>query len=158
MRVAIMGNSGSGKSTYAARLVAQTGAAMLELDGIVWELGQIAVPRPTEQVHADLAAFLAAHDAWVIEGCDGDLVEAALAARPELVFLNPGLAACLANNRRRPWEPHKYDDPADQERMLPHLLAWVESYYTRDDPRSYAWHRRIFDAYDGPKRELTGAP
>jgi adenylate kinase family enzyme len=156
MRIAIMGNSGSGKSTYAARLVAETGAALLELDGIVWELRKIAVARPADQVLADLAGFLAAHDAWVIEGCDGDLIEAVLPARPELIFLNPGAATCAANNRRRPWEPHKYGDPADQERMLPHLLAWVESYYTRDDPRSYAWHRRVFDGYDGPKRELTG--
>lgn len=155
MRVAIMGNSGSGKSTYAARLVAETGVALLELDGIVWELRKIAVARPVEQVRADLAAFLAAHDAWVVEGCYGDLIQAALAAQPELVFMNPGLAACLANNRRRPWEPHKYADPADQERMLPSLLAWVEAYYTRDDPWSYTHHRRIFDAYDGPKRELT---
>ena len=148
-----MGNSGSGKSTYAARVVAETGAAMLELDGIVWEPHEVAVARPAEQVRAELAAFVAAHDTWVIEGCDGDLIEAVLASGPELVFLNPGLAACVANNQRRPYEPHKYDDPADQERMLPYLLAWVESYYTRDDPRSYVWHRRIFDAYDGPKRE-----
>ncbi|HEX7841204.1 MAG TPA: hypothetical protein VF469_27185 [Kofleriaceae bacterium] len=157
MRIAILGNSGSGKSTYAARLAVETGAARLELDGIVWELRQIAVARPAEAVRADLAAFLAAHEAWVIEGCDGDLIEAVLAAAPglELVFLNPGAAVCVANNRRRPWEPHKYADPADQERMLPHLLAWVESYYTRDDPRSYAWHRRVFDGYAGPKRELT---
>ena len=155
MRVAIMGNSGSGKSTYAARLAAETGAALLELDGIVWELRKIAVARPADQVRADLTAFLAAHDAWVVEGCDGDLIEAVLAGGPELVLMNPGVAACLANNRRRPWEPHKFDDPADQERMLPHLLAWVESYYTRDDPRSYAWHRRLFDGYAGPKRELT---
>lgn len=155
MRVAILGNSGSGKSTCAARLAAETGAPLLELDGIVWAPNEIAVARPAGQVRADLAAFLAANPSWIIEGCDGDLVEAALTARPELVFLNPGLAACLANNRRRPWEPHKYADPADQERMLPALLDWVESYYTRDDPRSYAWHRRVFDAYDGPKRELT---
>jgi adenylate kinase family enzyme len=155
LRVAIMGNSGSGKSTCAARWVAETGAALLELDGIVWEPHQIAVARPAERVRADLAAFVAAHPAWVVEGCDGDLIEVVLAAEPELVFLNPGVAACVANNRRRPWQPHKYDDPADQERMLPHLLAWVESYYTRDDPRSYAWHRRVFDGYAGPKRELT---
>lgn len=145
----------SGKSTYAARVVAQTDAAILELDGIVWEPGQIAVMRPAEQVRSDLAAFLAEHRAWVVEGCYGDLIQATLVARPELVFLNSGLEACLANNRGRPWEPHKYDDAADQDRMLPRLLARVESYYTRDDRCSYAWHRRIFDAYDGPKRELT---
>jgi aminoglycoside phosphotransferase (APT) family kinase protein len=90
----------------------------------------------------------------VIEGCDGDLVELALAAYTELVFMNPGVEACLEHNRRRPWEPHKYDDPVDQERMLAPLLAWVEGYHARTDVRSYGFHRRLFDAHRGAKREL----
>ena len=155
MRTLVIGNSGSGKSTYAARLAAQADVPRLELDEIVWEPHQIAVARPAERVRADLDAFLAAHDRWVIEGCDGDLVEHALPWCTELVMLNPGVEACLANNRRRPWEPHKYDSAAVQERMLPFLLAWVESYYTRDDARSYAYHRRLFDGFTGAKRELV---
>ena len=103
MKLVVIGNSGSGKSTFARRAAAE-------------------------------------HDLVYLE---------------QLVFMNPGVAACVANNRRRPWEPHKYDSAADQERMLPTLLAWVEGYYTRDDPRSYAYHRRLFDAFTGPKRELA---
>jgi adenylate kinase family enzyme len=154
VRTLVVGNSGSGKSTFAARLAAREQLARLELDDIVWEPHQIAVARPLPAVHADLAVFLAAHDRWVIEGCDGDLVERALPVCTELVFLNPGVEVCLANDRRRPWEPHKYDSAADQERMLPFLLQWVESYYTRNDPRSYAYHRRLFDAFAGTKREI----
>jgi hypothetical protein len=44
----------------------------------------------------------------VIEGCYGELVEATAPQCTQLVFLNPGLDACLANNARRPWAPHKY--------------------------------------------------
>lgn len=154
MRTLIFGNSGSGKSTYARELVTEHGLELLELDAIVWEPHQIAVPRAPERVHADLATFLERHRRWVMEGCDGDLIELALPACSELVLMNPGLEACLENNRRRPWEPHKYDTAADQERMLPALLAWVEGYYTRTDPRSYAFHRRVFDAFAGPRREL----
>jgi adenylate kinase family enzyme len=155
VRLLVIGNSGSGKSTLAKRAAAEHGLVVLELDMIVWEPGQIGVERAAEAKRADLAAFVAAHDRWVIEGCDGDLAEAALPACSELVFMNPGVAACLANNRRRPWEAHKYESAADQERMLPNLVAWVESYYTRSDPRSYAYHRRLFDAFAGGKRELT---
>ena len=66
-----------------------------------------------------------------------------------------GLAA---NNRRRPWEPPKYESPEAQEAMLANLLAWVESYYTRDDQWSLRYHRRLFEAYTGKKAELTGLP
>lgn len=70
--------------------------------------------------------------------------------------MNPGAAACAANNRRRPWEPHKYASAAEQDRNLPMLLEWVQSYYTRQDVRSYAYHRRLFDAFAGNKREVRG--
>ncbi len=153
-RLLVVGNSGSGKSSYARRVATAGGATYLALDSIVWEPHQIGVERPQADVRADLAAFLAAHERWVIEGCYGELIACALPACSRLLFLNPGLAACLANNRRRPWEPHKYDSPDDQARLLPNLQAWVESYYTRTDPWSYAYHRRLFDGFDGDKREI----
>jgi adenylate kinase family enzyme len=155
VRRLIVGNSGSGKSTYAACSARAHGLASLELDSIVWEPHKVAVARPADDVRADLRSFLATHQRWVIEGCDGDLVLAALHACTELLFLNPGVAVCLEDNRRRPWEPHKYMAPEEQARMLPHLLAWVAEYYTRDGPRSYAFHRRLFDGYSGVKREMT---
>ena len=155
MRFLIMGNSGSGKSWHARTLAAQHGLAHLDLDTIVFVPGLIAVERPHAEVLADLNAFIAEHDAWVVEGCYGDLIEAALPVCSELVFMNPGLEACLANNRRRPWEPHKYAWKEKQDSMLPFLLDWVANYYTRDDRCSYACHRRVFDAHGGPKREVT---
>jgi len=155
MRILIMGNSGSGKSYRAQALAAQHGLAHLDLDTIVWEPGQIAVPRAPAQVRADLLAFVEGNANWVAEGCYGDLVEAALPYCSELVFMNPGLEACLDNNRRRPWEPHKYDSLAAQQSKLAFLLDWVAGYYTRDDTMSYARHRRLFDGFTGTKTEVT---
>ena len=154
MRLLIVGNSGSGKSTYAERRARAADVPCLPLDGLVWEPHQIAVERPPAVVRAELRAFLDRHDRWVIEGCDGDLVAAALPWCSELLFLNPGVETCLRNNRARPWEPHKYDSPEAQQTMLAFLLGWVESYYARDDPRSLAYHRRVFDGFAGPKREI----
>jgi adenylate kinase family enzyme len=155
MRTVIIGNSGSGKSTLASRLASSHRLALLELDTIVWEPHQVAVPRPVAAVHAELRTFITSHERWVVEGCDGDLAELALPFCTELIFLNPGLQVCRERNQRRPWEPHKYDRAEDQQRMLPSLLAWIEDYYTRTDPRSYAFHRRLFDAYQGLKQELV---
>ncbi len=155
MRLLLFGNSGSGKSHCASQLAAAHALAHLDLDRIVWEPDRIAVQRPPAAVLADLGGFVARHRRWVIEGCYGELIEAAAPYCTELVFLNPGLAACLANNRCRAWEPHKYASKEAQDAMLPALLDWVRGYYERDDDWSYARHRRIFDAFTGIKRELT---
>ena len=153
--VVIIGNSGSGKSTLARKLAETNGAATLDLDTIVWEPGKIAVPRTPEAAQADLEAFCSTHPDWIAEGCYGGLAEYALRWKPELIFVNPAEAACLANCRARPWEPHKYASKAVQDSKLDFLLNWVSAYYTRDDDMSLARHRAIFDAYAGPKREIT---
>lgn len=157
MKIVVFGNSGSGKSTHAKALSARHGLAHLDLDTIVWEPGQIAVPRPAEAVAASLQAFMDSEPRWVIEGCYGELVAMAAKHSSSLVFLNPGRELCLANNQRRPWEPHKYESMAAQQSMLEALQAWVSSYYTRDDPWSYAAHRRLFDAHEGAKTEHVSA-
>lgn len=155
MRILIMGNSGSGKSTLARRLAKEHQLAALDLDTIVWEPGQVAVPRAPEAVAASLAAFVAANPGWVIEGCYGDLIEQVLPHCSQLLFLNPGVDACLANNRRRPWEPHKYASQEAQDAMFETLQDWVRTYDTREDAWSYAAHRRIFDGFGGDKAEVV---
>jgi adenylate kinase family enzyme len=153
MRVLVFGNSGSGKSTYARALAAREDLAYLDLDSIVWERGKIAVQRSRESVAASLQSFVASNTAWVIEGCYGELVRAASAHCTLLVFLNPGMDACLANNLRRPWEPHKYASLELQNTMLRQLQEWVAGYYHREDAWSYRVHREIFDAFAGSKVE-----
>lgn len=158
MRILVFGNSGSGKTTYARALAVQHALPHLDLDSIVWEPGQVAVLRPADAIMASLQEFLARQDSWIIEGCYGELVEAAAGRSTHLVFLNPGLATCLDNNRRRPWEPHKYASLEDQNTMLATLQAWVADYFTRGGAWSYEAHRRIFDAHIGSKNEYTSAP
>lgn len=158
MRILLFGNSGSGKTVCAQRLAAAQGLARLDLDTIVWLPGAGATQRPAQAVVADLQQFIDRHQNWVIEGCYGELIETAAARCTELVFLNPGLATCVDNSRRRLWEAHKYASPAEQDAALPALLDWVRGYYTRDDSWSCAYHRRLFDAFAGAKRELTVLP
>ena len=152
-RLLIFGNSGSGKSTLARALGAQQQLPHLDLDTIVWEPGRVAVQRQPEAILQSLQEFLGANPSWIIEGCYGELIEAAAVECTELIFLNPGLDACLANNRRRTFEPHKYASMEQQDAMLEQLQAWVAEYYTREGSWSYRHHRRLFDAHRGPKRE-----
>lgn len=153
MKTLIFGNSGSGKSTLALRLAQDHCLAHLDLDAIVWEPGKIAVPRGPEAVAESLQAFISSHMRWVIEGCYGELIEAASIHCTELIFLNPGLGTCLEHNRHRPWEPHKYSSKHAQDEMLGNLQTWVADYYERQDQWSYHAHRRIFDAFTGYKCE-----
>jgi len=63
---------------YARALAAREGLPYLDLDSIVWETGKIAVQRPSESVAASLQSFIDSHAAWIIEGCYGELVRAAV--------------------------------------------------------------------------------
>lgn len=158
LRVAILGNSGSGKSTVARWLAARGGAASLDLDSVAWEPGRIAVARPTELAAADVREFCRSHPSWIVEGCYADLIAVALESSPRLLFLNPGMDICLENCRTRPWEPHKYASKQEQDAHLAFLLAWVRDYHSRDGAMSFAEHSRCFAGYRGPKVELTGRP
>lgn len=155
MRIVILGNSGSGKSTLAREFAANRYLTALDLDTVAWERGKIAVPRNSRDAIADVHAFCNANEQWVIEGCYASLAHAALEWSPMLLFLDPGLDACLSNCRNRPWEPHKYPSRQEQDEKLAFLLAWVDQYYIRKDDHSLISHQALFDGYGGPKHKLT---
>jgi adenylate kinase family enzyme len=155
MRVAIVGNSGSGKSTLASQIAASHSLTALDLDTVFWEPRQVAVARPPDAVAADVTAFCASHEKWVVEGCYAALVRHALEHSPILLFMDPGVDGCLANCRRRPWEPHKYASKAEQDEKLAFLMSWVREYYTREDDLSLAAHQTLFESYRGPKLRLA---
>lgn len=155
MRIAILGNSGSGKSTLAHGIATQFDMEALDLDGFAWEPGQIAVARNPGAARADVEAFCAIHEHWVIEGCYANLIRATLGASPLLLFLDPGVETCLSHCRQRPWEPHKYASKVDQDEKLAFLLNWVREYYTRDGDLSLRAHQALFENYPGPKQKIT---
>ena len=154
MRVLVFGNSGSGKSTFARRLSAQHNLKELDLDLVVWSKTEFAKFRPDEEIIRELDAFVAANSSWVVEGCYGRWMEHLQSHCTEMVFLNPGEAACLANCRARPWEPNKYPTQAEQDAKLAFLLDWVRGYYSRTDALSLQAHRRLFESFNGAKQEV----
>jgi hypothetical protein len=72
-----------------------------------------------------------------------------------MVFMNFGETVCLRNCRVRPLEPHKYGTKEEQNAKLSLLLDWVRAYYSRSDDMSLQEHRRLFDSFQGQKREIT---
>ena len=158
MRIAILGNSGSGKSTLARWLATRAAVALLDLDTVAWQPGQIAVARSPEVARRDVRAFCGKNDGWVVEGCYATLIGVALEFEPRLIFLNPGEAQCLEYCSARPWESHKYASKEEQDERLSFLLSWVSEYYRRDGELSLAGHRRCFEEYAGAKSELYAQP
>ncbi len=153
-RILILGNSGSGKSTYAKSVAKRDGLAHIDLDSYAWRPTDPPVRRAVEESLGKLRAALP-EDGWVVEGCYADLLRGLSQDAELLVFLNPGVEACVRHCRARPFEPLKYDEPEAQDANLAMLIEWVRGYETRDGPMSLAVHRTLFDAFEGEKRELT---
>lgn len=153
MKIVLLGNAGAGKSTMAGRLIGGRNIPRLSLDKIAWHEGT--ERKPLEASLRELYVFIENNDQWVIEGCYGDLVDAALPYCTELRFLNPGVEVCVEHCKRRPWEPTKFSSAEDQQAMLDQLIQWVREYESRDDEYGLKRHRSIFDNFPGPKREYT---
>lgn len=152
-RIVIFGNSGSGKSSLAKALAARHGVEHLDLDVIAWEPERPGVRADAVESERALLRFVEASDGWVIEGCYSGLLGVAAAHCTEMIFLNPGVEACVENCGVRPWEPHKYETREAQGANLRMLIEWVREYETREDEFSLREHRRLFDAHRGPKVE-----
>ncbi len=153
MKTFILGNAGSGKTTLAAKLANESGAARLSLDDVAFGGGT--KRRPVEESVADLMQFIASHDSWVIEGCYAEIISAVIKEDHELVFLNPGSETCVARCRDRAWEPEKFASPEEQQQHLEALIDWVRSYETRADEYGLQAHRQFFDDFPGGKWEVT---
>ena len=154
-RYVLLGNSGSGKSTLAARLARGGDLAHLDLDSLAWEPVKPPRRRPVAESTREITSFIAANSRWVVEGCYADLLQVALPGCTRLLFLNPGIAACIANARLRPWEPHKYPSKEVQDANLEMLIGWIGEYEMRRDTFSLTAHRALFDSFAGEKIELT---
>lgn len=152
-RILIFGNAGSGKSSLAKALSGLHRAEHLDLDLIAWEAGRPGVRAPFARSRRALLRFIRGQAGWVIEGCYSGLLREAAAHCTELIFLNPGVEACVRNCEARPWEPHKYASREAQDANLRMLVGWVREYETRGDEFSLREHRRLFDAHAGRKVE-----
>ena len=151
MKIVLLGNAGAGKTTMAKQLMGEQAIAHLSLDQIAWN--QSVTRKPLAESITLLENFIEIHDQWIIEGCYGDLVEAALPHCDELRFLNPGVNVCIAHCRQRPWEPDKFSSPEAQQSMLTTLIDWVKDYESRTDEFGLKRHREIFETFTGNKRE-----
>lgn len=155
MKLLIMGNSASGKSTLALRLSRSLGVKHLDLDTLAW---QADTSEPTrlalDESARAIEACVEGAEHWVVEGCYTDLLSLLGARASHLVFLDLPVETCLRNATQRPWEPHKYASAREQDENLPMLIRWIEQYDERVDVFSRREHRALFDRFTGVKTRL----
>ena len=154
-KILIFGNSGSGKTTLARQLAEKYKAAHFDLDTIAWQASTPPQRAPVSDSLTLINSFFDANDAWVIEGCYGDLIELVSDQANEMIFMNLPLAQCISNAKQRPWEPHKYSSKQAQDDNLAMLIDWITDYQTRDDSFSKQAHESLYEQFRGLKSMRT---
>ena len=152
LRIVVIGNSASGKSTLASSLASEHGLEHLDLDTLAWQSTTPPERVPLNIAEKELRQFTSRHDRWVVEGCYADLMALLLAEATELMFLDLPVEACQRNARVRPWEPHKYPSKDAQDANLAMLSDWIAAYPTRSGVLGRQAHQELFDSFKGKKQ------
>jgi adenylate kinase family enzyme len=146
-RTVIIGNSGSGKSTFAARLASRLNCPAIDLDLLHWRGDGFGQKRDEAEAR-QLVANAAAEPRWIIEGVYGWLAQVAIPRATGLVWLDLPWDECKASLIAR--GPRRGGDDA----QFGELLAWGEGYSSRTTSSSFEGHRQIFDAFAAAKQRL----
>jgi deoxyadenosine/deoxycytidine kinase len=121
-RLVIIGNSGSGKSTFAERIATALGIPAYDLDVAYRCLD--GRERAEDEAQALVTEF-SVSSGWVIEGVWDELVAVALVRATVLVWLDLSWDECLKGIRQR--GPHYGMNPNDRD----DLLAWANAHRDR---------------------------
>ena len=154
-KIIVFGNSSSGKSTLAKRLTNKHSLAHLDLDTLAWQQTPEPERRCLTDSHKEILIFIRANTEWVIEGCYSDLLQLVLLEANEIIYMNLSTEDCIANAKRRPWEPHKYESKRAQDANLGMLIDWISQYDKRTDACSKHAHDMLYRGYGGKKTMIT---
>ena len=158
MKIAIVGNSSSGKSTLAKAIASVYPVAHIDLDVVAWKNTEGSDKAPIRDSIPDTMLAIktrcgASPERWVVEGCYGDVINELIYLNNDalLIYANTSIQQCTENALRRPWEPHKYASKAEQDENLGMLVEWIKGYGLRDGPLSKTHHDILFEQFTGKK-------
>lgn len=142
LRIAIIGNSGSGKSSLAAKTGSALKLPVYDLDHLHWQEDG----RKRDEAEARLLVTRRANTSdWIIEGVYGWLAEIALPRAKVLIWLDLPWAECSEGLLRRGAQHGETE--SDQAA----LLVWAGEYWTRTTSSSFAGHLRLYETFGGGK-------
>lgn len=125
-RIAVVGTSGTGKTTFAKRWAQQSGVKHIELDALHWGPNWQGTEQPVflERVHAATT-----DDAWVCDGNYSAVQDAVLARATTVIWLDYPFFLTLDRVLRRTWQRwrHKQTLWADNRERLSVTLFHPDS-------------------------------
>lgn len=132
-KVAIIGCSGSGKSTFADRLQKKLDLPLYHLDFFYWKPNW---ERPPKEDWTALHDSIVAESKWIIDGNYRGTLDTRLNAADTIVFLKFSRVRCLAGVLRRFMRRKRIDEiPGCRERLDLGFIKWVWEYNRKDAPR-----------------------
>ncbi len=140
VRLVVIGNSGAGKSTFAARVGADLHVPIFDLDVLSRH------PDGTQRAVGEargLVTAAARTSGWVIEGVFQTLIETALDYATLLVWLDLSWDECKQGLLQR--GPHYGMDPRDADA----LRDWAGAHWER-----HAGQAQLYAEFSGPKVRL----
>ncbi len=133
----MIGNGGSGKSTFATQLGARLGVTVVHLDRLYWQPGW--VPTPGDEWRS-LQQELVRSERWVIDGNYGATLDVRLAAADTVYFFDTPAWASLFGVLKR-WTHHHGECIQAEgcpERVSWSFLRWVWRYRRHSRPKVLA--------------------
>ena len=131
-KVLVVGNGGSGKSTFSKKLGTKLKVPVVHLDEHYWKPGWMATP--TEEWRNKVHSLMAA-DAWIMDGnYSGTMSERVAAADTIIYFRFPRLSCILGVYRRR-FSKRRIDPiPGCPEKVDLEFLQWIWGYPRKVHP------------------------
>lgn len=138
-RIAVVGTSASGKTTFSRALAARLGVPHVELDALHWEANWREAP---DNVMCERVERATSGDAWVVDGNYGVVREIVWGRAEAVIWLDLPLRTVLwryaARTRRRIRSGQEiWPDTGNRERITMHLfqrdglLWWILKTYHR---------------------------
>ena len=150
MKAIIIGNSGSGKSWLATHLAAHSGVPVVHLDEIFWQPAGFNEKR-SRTVVDQLIADSKLHPSWIVEGVFGELAEKYMDLANLCLWLDLDWPTCRERLLARGSESKQHIGREQSAQGLKELIEWASHYYDRNDPRSLAGHRELFERFHGQR-------
>lgn len=134
MKIRILGNSCSGKTTVGQKLAEYYNVDCLHIDSVAFFPNTNFESRPEEEVISDISKFINEHNNWILEGNYMHLVDAVFYIPELIIFIDLPVEQSLYNFEQR---FKKYQGKSRPE--LPNLIEtdteemieWIQDYPNR---------------------------